>query len=307
MNDIRNFKYILTIANEGSISAAAEKLFVSQPSLSEFLKNFEKTLNTRLFERTSSGVKPTYVGWRFIEMAAKVINIYNDFQRETLDMSQVENSTVILGVPSKRVVILSDILNRFSHQCPNVKVHVFEASSYMLENELSSGRIDVAMLVGPVLNADISLERVASEEVFIAFARDYPIRGRQQIEQEKRNWIEIHDIRGDKFIIQEKGHKIYDFSQNFFSEFEIKPQKIMPCCSFEVSIGWANAGAGLVFLPKTFINYIFQLKYNLEYYSIGETGQYRDFYIATQKPEKTVPMDILVNVMKDSIIEYVNA
>jgi LysR family hydrogen peroxide-inducible transcriptional activator len=305
--DIKEFKYILTIAQQGSISQAAEKLFISQPSLSQFLKNYEDSLNTQLFNRTPSGVQPTSAGWRFIEIATNITEMYNTFQRELVDIKQFASDKVTIGIPGKRVTILSDILVRCSKQCPNITVNVLEALSNDLEKELENNNLDVALLTGPIQANNLCCRLITSEEMFLAAAKNHPVLEKSRTGHDKRRWVEIEDLRGEEYFILEKGHRTYDFSKDFFKKNKIEPRMIRECCSFEVSISWAGVGTGLVFLPQTFLSQIGQLSRNIEYFSIGEQGLRRGFYIATKKNyKKTLLLDTLLNIIAETLKDYFN-
>jgi DNA-binding transcriptional LysR family regulator len=305
MLDIKEFQYILAIAQESSISSAAKKLFITQSSLSQFLKNYEDALKTQLFIRSPSGIKPTYAGWRFIEMATNITKTYHAFQGEIDNISHIEYGKIAMGIPSNRIVILSEVLARFSKLYPNITVNVQQASSGILEKELENDNIDIALLVGPTRNDNLDLVHVATEEVFLAAAKHHSIHAEIKGDRHIRRWVDIERIREEEFIILEKGHRTYDLSKEFFEEHCIKPRRIRECSSFELCIGWANTGTGLVFLPKTFLGLLFQLSSNLDYFSLGNQGLYREFHIATNtKKEKNTPVKPLSKIMQGVILEY---
>ena len=78
----RELLYIKTIADEGSMTRAAQKLFVTQPSLSHCVMNIEQQLGTRLFTRTSGGLVLTYAGEKYYRMACEVLRVYAAFESE---------------------------------------------------------------------------------------------------------------------------------------------------------------------------------------------------------------------------------
>ena len=73
MLDTRHLQYILTIAREGSLLAASEKLYVTPSALSQLVSRLEAELNTPLFKRTKKGWIPTYAGQLYVEMAHEII------------------------------------------------------------------------------------------------------------------------------------------------------------------------------------------------------------------------------------------
>jgi len=80
--DIKELKYIIAIAEEGSISRAAERLYMAQSSLSQFLSNYEKELHTKLFMRTANGVRATYSGELFVQRAKQMLVSYHRTQND---------------------------------------------------------------------------------------------------------------------------------------------------------------------------------------------------------------------------------
>lgn len=74
--DLKELNYVVTVANEGSISRAAEKLFMSQSSLSQAIRVLEQDLGTSVFVRTTRGVRPTAAGDAFISHAKQILQQY---------------------------------------------------------------------------------------------------------------------------------------------------------------------------------------------------------------------------------------
>ena len=78
----KELNYIKTITEEKSISKAARKLFISQPSLSQYVRRIETELGTELFKRTPAGLIPTYAGEQYYRTALKILALYEDLERE---------------------------------------------------------------------------------------------------------------------------------------------------------------------------------------------------------------------------------
>ena len=83
--DLKELNYVVTIANEGSISRAAEKLFMSQSSLSQAIRVLEQDLGTSVFVRTTRGVRPTAAGDAFISHAKQILQQYRAACSEAAD------------------------------------------------------------------------------------------------------------------------------------------------------------------------------------------------------------------------------
>ena len=94
----RELLYIKTIADEGSMTRAAQKLFVTQPSLSHCVMNIEQQLGTRLFTRTSGGLVLTYAGEKYYRMACEVLRVYAAFESEISEERALAQGRVTVGI-----------------------------------------------------------------------------------------------------------------------------------------------------------------------------------------------------------------
>ena len=86
--------YVKTIAEEKTISKAAQKLFVAQPSLSQSLQRIEEALGARLFNRTAGGLTLTYAGERYYHMATQILKMYQDFETEVSDINNLKTGRI---------------------------------------------------------------------------------------------------------------------------------------------------------------------------------------------------------------------
>ena len=100
--EMKELVYLVTLAEEESISRAAERLYMAQSSLSQFLHQFEAELGTKLFVRTSKGITPTYSGKCFIEHAGEILRDYQKAKNELWDNENLAAGKVVLGISSFR-------------------------------------------------------------------------------------------------------------------------------------------------------------------------------------------------------------
>lgn len=139
--------YIKTIAEEGNISAAAKKLFMTQPALSHCLSSLEKEMGTPLFVRTPKGLNMTYAGECYYAMAIDILDIYNDYQQKLTDINQMRKGRIRLGMTRYiSAMLLPQSLPEFSSKYPNVEVWVKEGISEVLELAVRAREIDFAII-----------------------------------------------------------------------------------------------------------------------------------------------------------------
>ena len=105
--DLKELNYIVVIADEGSISRAADKLYMAQSSLSQFLFQYEAELGAKLFVRTARGVRPTSAGEVFIDHARQILMDYHRTKNEIWDIEQLHGGRIDLGISTFRGTRLS--------------------------------------------------------------------------------------------------------------------------------------------------------------------------------------------------------
>lgn len=146
----RELLYVKTVAEEKSISKAARKLYVAQPSLSQAVQKLEEQLGTALFNRTTSGLSLTYAGERYYHMATQILRIYENFEIEISDINNLKTGRIHLGITNHLgTLTLPQTMRRFKEICPFVEVLVTEDNSVGLERRLATGELDFVIMHAP--------------------------------------------------------------------------------------------------------------------------------------------------------------
>lgn len=174
--DFKEYEYLVALAEEKSISKAAERLYMAQSSLSQFLTQCEQELRTKLFIRTSKGIRPTANGQIYIQHLHHIMKLYQDAQNELWDNEHMQGGQVTLGISTFRVKRpLPLILKRFKELYPAVKVNVYEANSIRLEEALLAGSIDIGIIALPPAKLKHGIHYIGKDEVYIIASKDHPI------------------------------------------------------------------------------------------------------------------------------------
>lgn len=163
--------YIKTIVDEGGISQAAKKLFVSQPSLSQSVKRIEESLGVPLFKRTPKGLVLTPEGVEYYNMAGKVLKIYDSFEDELKNMEELKTGTVFVGATQHRgIIALPKFLAEFHAKYPGIRVEIMEAGTQELENAVLCGKVDFALLGMPkqaIGSSQLKYQKLSKETFLI--------------------------------------------------------------------------------------------------------------------------------------------
>ncbi len=151
MIDLRNIETFFWAAALGSLRAASEKLGTTQPAVSHRIASLEEALGVRLFERDARGVTLTAKGQELLSHAERMIQLRGDMVRAAQDQN-VMSGTVRIGVAETIVQTwLSRLIEKVHAAYPALALEIEVDSSMVLRSHLMSRQIDLAFLMGPVL------------------------------------------------------------------------------------------------------------------------------------------------------------
>ncbi len=145
---IRQLQYFVAVAEQGTVSRAAQNLSISQSSVTEAIKELEGDLGVELFERHPRGLSITHKGHQFLRHATKILADVSDARRTFSGDPETVTGRLQLGVTSLVAgYVLSDLLARYRRAWPGVEVSAIEDNGDYLEHLLVGGELDVAVMV----------------------------------------------------------------------------------------------------------------------------------------------------------------
>ncbi|MCR4760164.1 MAG: LysR family transcriptional regulator [Oscillospiraceae bacterium] len=168
--------YVIAVAECQSISKAAEKLFVTQPSLSQYIHSLEKQLGVKLFDRSVSPIRPTDAGALYIEWARKLLAMEESMNNALSDLMGLEKGTVRIGASSFRVrCLLARSIAAFHAKYPNIHLSIREADMKQLRDQIIAGEIDFAIGSGAFEEKQFHVESLAEERFYLAVSPSNPL------------------------------------------------------------------------------------------------------------------------------------
>ena len=145
--DFHQIEQILMVAECGSISEAAKKLFVSQPTISYTLSKAEREFGAAFFDRSSYPLKLTYAGKQYIETARQMRLLYHNLKKICADASCQTAGELNIGFPHNRSAqILPKILKEFYESYPNMKLNYYSCAAETMKEKLYNGELDFCIL-----------------------------------------------------------------------------------------------------------------------------------------------------------------
>lgn len=164
--DIKQLHYFTAVVEEKTVTAAAEKLHMTQPPLTMQLHALESELGCKLFERKGRTLSLTDAGQHMYRRALEIIGMCDNAQREMKDYRNGTVGTLRIGVISSvQGTLFTKILKEYHDRYPNIKISVFSANTYQLLEKLQNREIDTAITRTPFSAAKLHAEYIRTEEI----------------------------------------------------------------------------------------------------------------------------------------------
>ncbi|MGI6703323.1 MAG: LysR family transcriptional regulator [Clostridia bacterium] len=268
-----------TIVDEKSISKAAEKLNMAQPSLSQRLNRIEHGLGIKLFNRTKNGLILTYAGERYYQIAAKILKIFNDFEIEVSEINQLKKGRLTIGINSfLSIHILPVVLPAFLELCPQFEIRVVEKVSTQLERDLAMGELDFAVLHASPAPSDtddyssyVNFHTLSRDPFMLVTKKNHPLHTKSlQNTPGEEHWIDLKLFAKEPFILVDRGQRIRQVSDYILQNAGIKPNIAITTKSFESARRLACQGLGVTFVPRQYTEIFPNKLYEGTCYSLSE-------------------------------------
>ena len=205
--EIRQFTYVNMVAECGSMTKAAAKLFITQPALSNYISKLEEELGTKLFDRSVTPMKLTFAGEKYLEHARTVMLQIGNMEREIRDITNHQTGRLRLGFPNERIIyMLPALLPVFHEKYPGVRIETNNAPGVRLLDFLAAGDVDFVFLPGWEKRKGIISHPISQEELILVAKKGY-IPDECLLDPKKRifNWNHISDF---PLFTLKKGHAL---------------------------------------------------------------------------------------------------
>lgn len=214
--NIQQLRYVVAIANSGTFREAAEKMYVSQPSLSISVRDLEKELGFKIFRRTSSGTFLTRRGMEFYEKAQELVKGFDVFQNQYANPEEEKDE---FSIASQHYDFLPPTITAFSQQYPDYKnFRIFESTTVQILDEVAQGHSEIGIIYLNNQNQKGIMQRVEKLGLevieLIPFQTHIYLREGHPLAKKKELVMEdLADLPTVRFT-QEKDEYLY-YSENF--------------------------------------------------------------------------------------------
>ena len=214
--NIQQLRYVVAIANSGTFREAAEKMYVSQPSLSISVRDLEKDLGFKIFRRTSSGTFLTRRGMEFYEKAQELVKGFDIFQNQYANPEEEKDE---FSIASQHYDFLPPTITAFSERYPDYKnFRIFESTTVQILDEVAQGHSEIGIIYLNNQNKKGIMQRVEKLgleviELISFHTHIYLREGHPLAQKEELDMEDLADLPTVRFT-QEKDEYLY-YSENF--------------------------------------------------------------------------------------------
>lgn len=254
-----HLKYFLMVAEELNITRAAERLYISQQSLSNHISNLEKELDTKLFIR-SPKLSLTYAGEQLVETATQILNLHSQYLAKVGDINQHYIGTLRVGISyTCGLALLPDVLPQFQREFPQVEFTLFEGNSAQLEDELSHGRLDLIIGFQPIM-MDAEMIPLVRDRLVLAIPKAFTDqRFGPRADEMRQLYVQGADVaayRDFPFILLKRGNRVRGILDQYFARCDFKPRIVLEIENTITTLAMAQSGTGIVVCPELFLRTI---------------------------------------------------
>lgn len=279
-------EYIVAVDTYRSFVAAADKCFVTQPTLSMQIQKLEESLGTKIFDRSRQPVVPTEVGIKIIQQA-RVVLLESKKIAEILQdtKGELEGELKVGVIPTVAPYLLPSVITAFLVKYPKVQLQIWEYTTERIVQELKSGTLDCGILSTPLQETNI-IETPLFYETFVAYVSEKShlfekkVLGTEDIAEEKL-WLlnEGHCMRGQVLNICN-----YKHNKGALGTFEYNTGSV------ETLKRMVDINAGITILPEL----------SIQSYTEDQLGHIR--YFKSPEPVREISLITTQNYVKRQAI-----
>ncbi len=243
--EIRVLKYFVTVAEELNITRAADRLNISQPPLSNQIKNLEQELDTVLFIRGKRHLQLTESGRLLYRYAKEILSLSEKSSNEIKLMGRGMHGTVSIGlVEGSAPDIASKWIESFIRKYPDIKFRIMDGNSDELIERLRSGLINLAVITSPCDQTLLNSFKVGQEKMTAFMSRENPL---SSLPGET---LELAALKDQPLIVPSREY-MNDMIYKWFKEIDSEPKIVCKMDNYLDVAALAGCNVGISLFPKT--------------------------------------------------------
>jgi LysR family hydrogen peroxide-inducible transcriptional activator len=240
---LKDLRYLVAVADARHFGRAAERCFVSQPTLSTQLKKLEDYLGVQLIERQPKRVTLTAAGEEIVARARRIL----DASDEVVTLARTHRDPLagalrIAMLPTIGPYLLPGVAREIRKALPRLDLRLYEYTTAAMLTKLRAGEIDLGILAMPVDFEGLEARGLYDEVFTVAVPANHPLA--------KRATLRVQDIQDETLLLLEDGHCLRDQALALCSRVGVHEKQDFRATSLETLRQMVATGAGITLLPE---------------------------------------------------------
>ena len=212
---IRHLQVFIAVAETGTMSEAATRLYISQPTVSQTIRELEEEGEVRLFERLGKRLHITDAGVQLLAHARKVLEAFKSLER-SFTKGGLQESIRVGGTMTIGTCLMAMIMQDFHGKYPDIETFSYIGNTRIIEDKLLRSELDVALVEGQVTHPSLVTIPMIDDCLLLACSLDHPFA--------KKKELRVEDLEGQPFVMREKGSGTRELFENFLRSYHVDIQ-----------------------------------------------------------------------------------
>jgi len=240
---LKDLRYLVALADTRHFGRAAEKCFVSQPTLSAQLKKLEDYLGVQLIERQPKNVSLTEAGEQIVSRARRML----EASEEVVTLARAHRDPLagrlrVALLPTIGPYLLPRVSQPIRKGLPRLELRLYEYQTEQILARLESGDIDLGILALPIYVDGFETRELFSEPFVVAMPDQHRL--------SKRDHVKVDELNGETLLLLEDGHCLRDQALEVCSRVDLHEKQDFRATSLETLRQMVATGAGITLLPE---------------------------------------------------------
>lgn len=286
----------VTVAEKKNFSRAAEKLHMTQPAVSQYIKLLEREIDTTLLERNNKMVRLTKAGEVVYHHAKEILALYSRMKILVADMMQTAAGPLAIGASyTFGEYVLPHLIADLRHSYPLITPTVTIANTSRISEKVVARQLDIGVVEGEVHSNKLEVQPLADDYMVVVVSKNHPLADEKQ--------VDFAELADETWIVREEGSGTREMTERMFEEHDFKPQSVMQFGSTQVIKEAVEAGLGISFLSRWALRKELELG-TLRILKIKEFPFTRQFSVITQaSPFQTKAAEVFMNLLRERVPE----
>ncbi|MFW1942421.1 LysR family transcriptional regulator [Acinetobacter guillouiae] len=245
--DIKNLKIFVEIVNCESFTLAADRLFMTQPTLSKSIKHLEEELGTALFKKGEAGRKRevvlTYIGELIYQHALNILNEQKQIFDNIDQVQQLKKGKLTIGLPPLGSVLLSPLIALFHQNHPDIQLKFLEVGANGIEEAIADKSIDVGILLGNLRPSFAAIPVIDSPMCLLA---------KKNSHWNQRDSVNLHELKEETFLLYADSFTLNKMIIQAANSVGFEPKVVCKSSQWDFITKMVEFNMGIAILPKIY-------------------------------------------------------